>query len=151
MKVIKAKVKVTHDGGGTHYVYPAVWLDNVSRIPMITYPNDRTDEVVEIDNEYQIVYPVVPDDLYTEMLATNPEVFSVADQMEFESYSDKHYPQKEVINDTDAVLLVLAKAQKGEVLTQTENDIIDPRSMTAGIVSTERVIDKVTKDYGATF
>jgi len=151
MKIIKAKVKVTHEGGATHYVYPQIWLDNVSRIPMITYPNDRTDEVSDIDGEHQIVYPVVPDDLYTEMLTKHPEVFSVADQVEFEAYSDKHYPQKQIINDTDAVLLVLAKAQKGDVLTKADKNVLDPLNATAGVVSTERVIDKVIKDYGATF
>lgn len=151
MKIIKAKIKVTHDGGATQYVYPQIWLDNVSKIPQITYPNDRTDEVVDKGSEYQIVYPVVPDDLYTEMLSKEPDVFSVADQVEFEAYSDKHYPQKEVINDTNAVLSVLAKAQLGEVLTKAEKDVLDPKSAVAGVTQTERVIDTVITKYGATF
>lgn len=151
MKVIKAKIKVTHEGGGTHYVYPQIWLDNVSLIPMVTYPENRTDDIVEKGSEYQIVYPLVPDDLYAKMLETEPDVFSVADQAEFEAYSDKHYPQKEVISDTNAVLVVLAKAQKGEVLTKEEKDVLDPTSPVLGVSKTKRVIETVITEYAATF
>ena len=151
MKILKAKIKVTHDNGATQYVYPQLWLDNVTRIPHITYPNDRTDEVQESGKEYQIVYPVVPDDLYTQMLAEHPEIFSVANKTEFEEYSDKHYPQKQIITDTNAALVVLAKAQKGETLTKAEKDVLDPKSSVAGVTLTERVIDKITKDYEITF
>lgn len=151
MKVIKAKIKVTHDGGATQYVYPKLWMDNVSRIPQVTYPNDRSDEVIDKSETFQIVYPVVPDDLYEEMLTKEPDVFSVADQIEFEAYSDKHYPQKEIITDTNAVLVVLARAQKGEVLTQGDKDILDPNSPVQGISRTERVVDTVITKYGATF
>jgi len=77
MKIIKAKIKVSHANGGTEYVYPQIWLDNVTEIPMIVYPNDRTDEVSESGETYQICYPVVPDELQTQMLAEHPEIFSV--------------------------------------------------------------------------
>lgn len=151
MKILKAKIKVTHDNGATQYVYPQLWLDNVTRIPHITYPNDRTDEVQESGKEYQIVYPVVPDDLYTQMLAEHPEIFSVANKTEFEAYSDKHYPQKQIITDTDAVLTALVSVANGETLTQKQQEALDPVSAVPGVTLTERVIDKITKDYEITF
>jgi len=151
MKIIKAKIKVTHDGGGTQYVYPQIWLDNVANIPMVTYPNDRTDEVVDRTGSYQIVYPAVPDELYNKMLAEHPEIFSVANRLEFETYSDKHYPVKDRITDQDAVMTVLAKVALKEVLTETDEAVINPTSPTAGINKTERVVDTVTQKYGAIF
>lgn len=151
MKIIKAKIKVTHDNGGTQYVYPHLWLDNVSRIPMITYPNDRTDEVADKNDTYQIVYPVVPDDLYDQMLIEHPEIFSVADQTEFEAYSDKHCPQKEIITDQQAVLTALAATTTGKELTQKQRDALDPTSDVPGVTLTKRMIDIATQDYGATF
>lgn len=151
MKIIKAKIKVSHANGGTEYVYPQIWLDNVTEIPMIVYPNDRTDEVSESGETYQICYPVVPDELQTQMLAEHPEIFSVAEKTEFEAYADKHYPQKTIITDTDKVLSILAKSATGETLTKKDKDALDPQNETTGVTLSKRTADIATIDYGATF
>ena len=70
MKVLKAKICITHKNGATQYIgYPQIWLDNKEKIPMILYPNDRSDEILNREGKLcQIVFPVVPDDLAMELL-----------------------------------------------------------------------------------
>ena len=90
MKILKAKIYVDQSGGSTKYTYPQVWLDNRERIKEILYPQDRSDQGNDAKGTFQLVYPVVPDDVATELLKL-PE-FSVANRTEFENYSTKHYP-----------------------------------------------------------
>lgn len=151
MKIIKAKIKVTHDNGGTQYVYPQLWLDNKERIPMISYQSDRTDEITTGQNTYQTCYPLVPDDLYAQMLAQHPEIFSVTNQVEFEAHSAKHNPTKQTITDKDALLTFLTKVALGETLTKEEKDKLDPKKEGAFITETPKEIDVAITKYGATF
>ena len=71
MKVLKAKIEVVHPNGtSTEYKdYPQVWLDNKEKLQAILYPKDRSDEVSENGKLYQILYPLVPDELEADFLA----------------------------------------------------------------------------------
>lgn len=148
MKLLKAKVKITHNGGGTQYTYPQIWLDNKERIPAILYPKDRTDELVEGNMLYQVVFPVVPDDLYDELLRL-PE-FSIPSQTEVRAYTDKHAPKREVMQDEEKVLSLLAKVGRGATLNQQEKNALDPAHPEKGLGMSKDFVE-VCNDYGVIF
>lgn len=148
MKLLKAKVKITHNDGATQYTYPQIWLNNKERIPSILYPKDRTDELVEGNALYQVVFPVVPDDLYDEFLKL-PE-FSIPSQAEVQSYTDKHLPKREVMQDESKVLSLLAKVGRGNALTQQEKDALDPAHPTKGLGMSKDFVE-ICNDYGVIF
>ena len=141
MKILKALVKVNHDNGGTQYIYPQIWLDNKENIPTILYPTDRSDEV----DGCQIVYPVVPDDV-ADLLLQN-EGFSVADSVELQAYSDKHYPIVDRVVDQNKVITILAKATLGAALSTEEKNALDPTNPEPGIIKTKSFIE-IARDYG---
>jgi hypothetical protein len=143
MKVIKAKIKVDQSQGSTQYEYPSIWLANKERIPMIVYPNDRSDQVSDEKGEYQIVYPVVPDDLYEEMLKLHPEQFEPAGQAEFEQYADKHHPRKVVTLDQNKVNEIVSKIALGKPVTKDEKNSINPEVDGGAVVKSKRVVDEV--------
>jgi hypothetical protein len=148
MKILKVKIEVTHNNGATQYVgYPKEWLDNKEKISNILYPGDRTDEVGEGGKLYQIVYPVLPDDLYDKM--KNLPICSEPNLAELTAYSDKHAPQVERITDENKVIGILAKTAQGKVLTKADKDALDPENPTPGITKTKRWIDEI-KQYGIT-
>lgn len=150
MKILKAKIEITHNDGGTQYNYPNVWLDNKHLIPMVVYQADRTDDIVEGEKMYQTCYLLAPDELYTEMLSKHPDIFSVANAVDFDAFSNKHSPQKEIITDQSAVFSVLSKATLGTPLTTKEKQVIDAKDPTAGINLTRSMLEIATNDYGAT-
>lgn len=151
MKILKAKIKVDHRGGGTKYEYPQIWLDNKENINPIFYPKDRTDEATDgTVGLHQVVYPNVPDAVATQMLADHPDIFSTADRTEFETYTDKHNPVKEIVTDQEAVLTVLAKVARKEKLTLEDEAVIDPLNEAAGVKKSKRMID-LALEYDATF
>lgn len=143
MKIIKAKIKVDQSQEGTRYEYPSIWLANKERIPMIVYPSDRSDQVSDEKGEYQIVYPVVPEDLYEEMLKLHPEQFEPADQVEFEKYADKHHPRKIITLDQNKVNEIVSKVTLGVPVTLDEKNSINPEVEGGAIVKSKRVVDDV--------
>lgn len=146
MKLLKAKIEVTHENGATQYVgYPQLWLDNKEKIPAILYPKDRTDELDENGKTYQIVYPVVPDDLHPEFL--QDALFSEPDLIELQAYNDKHSPSIEKISDADRVLSILTKVARNEALTPEEKLALDPASTEPGVTTTKDFL-QIAKDYG---
>lgn len=147
MKIIKAKVYIDQDTGSTVYHYPDIWLKNKESIPAILYPQDRSDQGTDERGKFQIIYPVVPDDLATELLKL-PE-FSPANQKELEQYSLKHQPIKEVITDQSTVIKATLKLAKGQSLAQKEIDALDPDSPEPGIVKTKAWHVFVEEEYGA--
>lgn len=148
MKILKVKIEVTHENGGTQYIgYPKIWLDNTNKIPEILYPKDRTDEVDENGKTYQIVYPVLPDDLYEKM--KDLPICSEPNLTEFTIYSDKHAPSVEVINNQQKVISILAKVGRKQILTKQEENALDPDNQEIGINKTEKWTDKIQK-YGIT-
>ena len=148
MKILKVKIEITHDNGATQYIgYPKIWLDNKEKIKEILYPSNRTDEVGEGGKLYQIVYPILPDDLY-EQMKTLP-ICSEPDPAELAAYSDKHAPQAERITDEKKVIAILAKTARGEVLAKADKDALDPENSTPGITKSKRWVDEIKK-YGIT-
>lgn len=147
MKVLKALVEVEHPNEGTtQYVgYPKAWLDNKEKIPTILYPQDRTDEMVQNGKTYQILYPVVPDDVATEMLKS-PD-FSLANPVELNAYSAKHLPQREIARD-DIVLPILIKQARGEKLSPKDLNALDPNNPEPGVRMSEKFED-MARAYGA--
>jgi len=145
MKLIKAKIYVEQDAGGTRYTYPAIWLDNKERIPAILYPQDRSDQGTDEKGTFQFVYPVVPDDL---VAAFEKEGFEVADSQDAQAYSDKHAPAREVIEDQSKVIKILAKVALDTPLTQKEKEALDPLSPEKGITMSKSFIE-IARDYGA--
>lgn len=148
MKIIKAKVLITHDNNATQYFYPQIWLDNKEKIPSILYPQDRTDEVADSNKLYQIVYSIVPDDLYAELLKL-PE-FSVPSQAEVQSYTDKHAPKRETMQDEGKVLSILAKVGRGVILNQQEKDALNPAHPEKGLGMSKDFVE-TCNDYGVIF
>lgn len=147
-KILKVKVEVTHINGATQYVgYPKEWLDNKSKISAILYPADRTDEVSENGKTYQIVYPIIPDDVYD--LMKNLPICSEPNLAELTAYADKHVPQTIRITDQDKVLAILAKAALDEKLTKEEKDALDPNNPTAGVTKTKKWTENLIT-YGVT-
>ena len=148
MKILKVKIEVTHEGGATQYVgYPKEWLDNKSKISIILYPQDRTDEVMENGKIYHIVYPILPDDVYD--LMKGLPICSEPNLDELTTYSDKHMPQITKITDQDKVLSILAKVALDEKLTKEDRDALNPENSARGISKSKRWIDNL-KDYGVT-
>ena len=148
MKILKVKIEVTHVNGATQYVgYPREWLDNKERIPTILYPSDKTDEIIEGGKIYQVVYPILPDDVY-DIMKRLP-ICSEPTKAEIEAYSDKHLPQTIIINDQNKILTILAKAALEEKLTKEEKDALNPDKPTSGVTKTKKWTDNLI-EYGVT-
>ena len=146
MKLLKVKIEVTHVNGATQYVgYPRIWLDNKERIQEILYPADRTDEVNENGKLYQIIYPVLPDDVYEQM--KNLSICYEPNLIELTAYSEKHAPQFERITDEKKVLAILAKVALGEELSKEEKDTLDPEKPASGISKSKKWIDGIREKY----
>ena len=143
MKVLKAKVKVTHDNNATQYHYSKEWLDNKHLIPIILYPTTREDEFEENGEIFKTIYPCVPDDLDLG--------FPQATEDEVRAFSEKHAPVKEVVTDSDKILAVVAKLVRNEELTVEEANAIDPTNSESGIILSKNWVDVVKSEYDGRF
>lgn len=148
MKLLKAKVYVDQSKGNTTYSYPDAWMENVERIPAIFYPNDRSDQGKDEKGTYQVVYPIVPDDLVDAFLKLG---FEMADRKEVEAYTLKHNPPKETITDQNKVLAITAKVALGATLTQTEKDSLDPLKEETGVSMSKSWLEIVETNHGKLF
>lgn len=152
MKILKAKIEVSHANGGTEYLgYPAMWLAHKEKIPAILYPTDRSDEIEEGGKTYQFVYPCVPDDVADILLSSPDGLITLADQSEVVAYADKHLPSREIISDQSKVLAIVAKAARGEKLNEAEVNALDPEHPDEGVTKTKPWLDRVTEAYGVTW
>lgn len=147
MKILKAKVSINRWNGSTNYHYPWAWLSNKEKIPAILYPSNRNDEIIENGQLYQIVYPIVPDDVATELLKDSN--FSLPTRPEIESYANKHYPIKDSITDDKKILTILAKVARKESLTLEDEKALDPNSPEKGINKSRSWLEVCT-DYNVT-
>jgi len=147
MKLIKAKIEVTHpDTGSTEYVgYPAVWLSNKGRISAVLDDN-RQDETVENGKFYKYLHAIVPDDLYDEFIA-DTNIFSAPVLAEVREKTDRNNPRTEVWNDERKVKTILVKQARGETLTQVERNALDPNHPETGVSMSKDFID-LCGDYG---
>lgn len=153
MKFLKAKIYIDQDAGSTRYTYPQVWLDNKERIPLIGTPNDREiakqcgDQAVDEKGTYQVLYPLVPDDLVDTLLALDGVTVATAEEVD--AFSETHLPKREVVNDQHAVLGVLVKQARGEVLTKADNSVLDPTTDTPGTTLSKSLVE-LANPYGYT-
>ena len=145
--MLKAWIPVLQDASGTSYLYPDVWLQNKEKFPFIVYPATRGDEVEEGNKKFQPVFVCVPDDLVDAMKAVGLED---ADRAEFETFSNRHYPVKERIDDLDAVIPILAHVARGNPLTEKQLRALDPEDPTPGLSKTKSCLE-VADVYGVTW
>jgi len=146
MKVLKALIEVNHEGGGTNYLgYPQVWLDNKESIPAILYPENRDEEIVIGDKLFKVVFPLVPEEKVAEFLAAGLEL---ADPIEVEAASNKHWPKREVVNDQAKLNTILLKVARKETLTPLDEKALDPNDPESGVIMTKNFVE-IARDYGA--
>jgi len=135
-KIIKAKVYYTKDASGTHYSggYPKNWQAN--KIAVMGYGDAGEDE----RGTYDIVMGLIREDDYaTQLISDNPGVVWEIQKDEANEFGDKYWrPQTVKILDQRKVIEILAKAVRGEKLTQKERDAIDPEKPERGLNKTKK-------------
>lgn len=146
MQILRAEVEITHPpAGGTVYVYPLTWLANKEKIPTILYPDNRTGEIERNGKRYQIVYPLVPDDLVDTFL--KEKGIELADPDEVQAYGEKHMPKREAVVHEQKVMVILAKFARGESLSDVEKEALDPAKEEPGVTLSKSFLE-VCEEYG---
>ena len=146
MKVLKYFVSIEQDIGGTRYSYPDTWIQNKEKFPMVIYPSARGEETTRDGKPCQPVFVLVPDDLVDDMKIIG---CVHASETEFRSFSDKHYPSRDIISDQSSTLLAISRVIKGTA-TGKDMDVLDPESSEPG-VSKSKSAYELAGDYGVTY
>ena len=147
MKLLKVKIKRTQNAGSTHYEYPPEY--NPKKFQVLCYETQlegKYDAVVGRGNTDEYVIGFVPDGEETVFLYS-PDITEI-NKSEVDAFLGADLDKKvQKITDQDAVLSVLAKSAKKEVLTEADLKVLDPKDATAGITESKSYND-VLKENG---
>lgn len=127
MKLIKVKTTITQKDGVTYRAYPPEY--DATKINVLCYGDEQVDPA---DYEYCIC--AVDDEYAPELLKA--KVASEIDEVETLAFGEKHRPAVEVINNPKAVIDVVKKVVKSEVLSKEDLAVLDPTNTKAGIIKT---------------
>lgn len=142
MRLLKIKIGRERVNNATKYTYPQPHYDMLSIIFGPIYEGGRTENCPEIwaratkDKGDEFILVGVTDNLQLVEALKNPNI-KEALRTDFIIEGHKWMGQEEKITDQRKVTLILAKIGRGEVLTITDKNALDPNHPEIGINKTK--------------
>ena len=156
MKLIKMRIRRDSSEGKTHYDYPVPYYDAYKVVFGPIYESglpDNAKSVMDRDADDEFIVIGVKDEDFSGFMACNGVVDKSGHtwtaveltQAEAETLGTSWTNQTEKITDQDTVIKILAKIGRGEVLTQKEQDALNPDSSEIGINKTKSFKDTLAE------
>lgn len=132
MKILKVKARREQTSRGTHYTYPPEY--DARKIQVLCYESslpENYDKVVVRGNKDEFLIGVV-DDVDASVFLTSPDIKEIT-KTEAMSLGEQWTKQAQKVTDEKKVLLIVAKAARGEQLTQEDKKALDPADPEQGV------------------
>lgn len=155
MKFLRMRIRRQDLEGRTHYTYPSCYEANKIIIGPIYEGGLEWQEKKIRDRKKEDEYILVGIDdsnlsqfLKAQKLLEDNFYYGVeeVDLNDAKTIGDNWTEQTEKITDEKKVLMICAKAIRGEALSQAEKDAIDPEKDTPGIIRTKKfseILDEI--------
>lgn len=137
MKLLKVKIRRETKNGVTHLEYPNEYRSDLVNVLAYETKEERLKRLDKDTIHYCIC--VVSDKVGRIMLQSG-DITEIT-ETEFLNLGNKWRPQKEIIRDQDKVISIVGKSIRGESLTQSEKDALDPDKEEIGINKTKSFND----------
>ena len=128
MKTFEVTIRKNRTPSKTEFVWPKWWNELAEKVDVVAYEDEGK------ASEGAIC--VCDDDTWALIDAKHSQFITLRTAEEANTKGRKWRPQVEKIVDDKAVLSVLAKAARGEPLSLTDRQVIDPGSSTRGVNKT---------------
>lgn len=133
MVILKVKIKRNQTSSGTKYTYPPEY--DPRKIQVLCYESmlpENYAEVVSRGNKDEYLIGCVSDG-DADVFLKSKDIQEIS-ETEAKILGEAWTRRATKITDPEKVIAVLAKSVRGETLTQTEKDSIDPNKPDSGII-----------------